>query len=65
MVQVCEGARTKNDMLVQSIDQYKDVFIRARAEFAKVIQVRKSSMTPFIANGSMCFLWILERLKIY
>lgn len=39
MVQVCEGTKTKNDMLAQSIDQYKEMFIIARREFEKVITV--------------------------
>ncbi|KII92565.1 hypothetical protein PLICRDRAFT_89135 [Plicaturopsis crispa FD-325 SS-3] len=36
MVQVCEGTKTKNDMLQETIDQYKDIFIRAKAEFNKI-----------------------------
>jgi DNA topoisomerase-3 len=39
MVQVCEGTKTKQDMLAQSIEQYKDMYIRARGEFNKVITV--------------------------
>jgi len=39
MVQVCEGQKTKNDMLVESIDQYKEVYILARRDFQKVMQV--------------------------
>lgn len=39
MVQVCEGTKTKHDMLAQSIDQYKDMYVRARGEFDKVISV--------------------------
>ncbi|TDL26071.1 prokaryotic type I DNA topoisomerase, partial [Rickenella mellea] len=37
MVQVCERTKSKNDMLVQSIDQYKEVYVIARREFDKVI----------------------------
>jgi len=40
MVQVCEGTRTKNEMLNQSIDQYKEIFIMAKREFNKVVSVR-------------------------
>ena len=40
MVEVCEQTKTKNDMLAQSIDQYKEVYIKARREFDKVINVR-------------------------
>lgn len=39
MVEVCERTKTKNDMLVQSIEQYKEVFVKARADFHKVINV--------------------------
>jgi DNA topoisomerase-3 len=39
MVQICEGTKTKHDMLAQSIEQYKDMFIRARGEFNKVVAV--------------------------
>ena len=39
MVQVCEGVKTKNDMLMESIEQYKEVFIRAKREFDKVVTV--------------------------
>jgi len=39
MVQVCEGQMTKNDMLVESIDQYKEVYILAKRDFQKVMQV--------------------------
>ncbi|KAF8799282.1 prokaryotic type I DNA topoisomerase [Phlegmacium glaucopus] len=39
MVQVCEGASTKNDMLVRSLDQYKDMYIIVRREFEKVTSV--------------------------
>lgn len=39
MVQVCERTKTKNDMLQESIEQYKDMFLRAKGEFNKVIIV--------------------------
>ena len=40
MVEVCEQTKTKNQMLDQSIEQYKEVYIKARREFDKVINVR-------------------------
>lgn len=39
MVEVCEGTKSKNDMLEQSIEQYKEVFIRAKNEFNKIVDV--------------------------
>jgi DNA topoisomerase-3 len=40
MLRVCEGTSTKGDMLEQSIHQYKEMFVMAKREFAKVISVR-------------------------
>ncbi|GLB36997.1 putative introduces a single-strand break via transesterification at a target site in duplex DNA [Lyophyllum shimeji] len=37
MVQVCERAKTKADMLEEAIEQYKEMFIIARREFQKVV----------------------------
>lgn len=45
MVQVCEGTSTKNDMLIRSLDQYKDMYIIVRREFEKVTSV--CSAFPF------------------
>lgn len=42
MVQVCEGTKTKHDMLSESIEQYKDMYIRAKGEFNKVVSVSVS-----------------------
>jgi hypothetical protein len=39
MVAVCQGTKSKNDMIVEAVDQYKDMFLRARANFDKVITV--------------------------
>jgi DNA topoisomerase-3 len=39
MVAVCQGTKSKNDMIVEAVDQYKDMFIRARDNFDKVITV--------------------------
>ncbi|KAJ7772745.1 DNA topoisomerase [Mycena maculata] len=36
MVQVCNGAKTKHDMLAESIDQYRAMFVLARGQFNKV-----------------------------
>ena len=39
MVQVCEGTSSKNDMLAQSLDQYKHMYIVVKREFEKVTTV--------------------------
>lgn len=40
MVNICEGTMTKNDMLIQSIELYKEMYIRTRAEFERLVTVR-------------------------
>ena len=39
MVAICQGTKSKNDMIVEAVEQYKDMFVRARANFAKVTSV--------------------------
>lgn len=51
MVQVCGSLRTKHDMLEQSLEQYREVFIRARNNFAKVIQVSILVLDVRLVNG--------------
>ena len=41
MVAVCQGTKSKNDMIIEAVEQYKDMYVRARANFAKVISVRR------------------------
>lgn len=50
MVQVCEGAKTKNEMLVQSIEQYKDMYVMAKREFDKVIGVNLFALLFLLNN---------------
>ena len=42
MVEVCQGTKTKNDMLAEALEQYQDMYVRARANFAQVVDVRSS-----------------------
>lgn len=61
MVAVCQGSKTKNDMIVEAVDQYKDMYVRAKASFAKVISVimdvscieRRSRLTRVRVFGSI------------
>ena len=39
MVQVCQGTKTKNDMLEEILVQYKEMFIITKREFDKVVSV--------------------------
>ncbi|KAI0295814.1 DNA topoisomerase [Multifurca ochricompacta] len=42
MVAVCQGTKTKNDMIVEAVEQYKDMYIKAKTNFAKVISSVRS-----------------------
>ena len=44
MVQVCEGLKTKNDMLVENIEMYKEMYMRIKREMNRVITVISSSV---------------------
>lgn len=46
MVQVCERQRTKAQMLEHSLEQYRGVFVRARGNFARVIDVSHIWLIP-------------------
>ena len=39
MVQVCEGHKTKNDMLVENVELYKEMFMRTRQDMNRIIAV--------------------------
>ena len=40
MVQVCEGQKTKAEMLAENIEMYKDMYMRIKRELNRVITVR-------------------------
>lgn len=39
MVQICERVKTKEDMLQESINQYKEVFLLAKRNFEQIVEV--------------------------
>lgn len=39
MVEVCNGTKTKDEMLYESIEQYKHVFNLARQQFNRILEV--------------------------
>ena len=39
MVAVCQGTKSKEDMITEGVFEYKDMFVRARANFDKVVSV--------------------------
>ncbi|KAF9809736.1 hypothetical protein IEO21_07278 [Rhodonia placenta] len=37
MVEICEGTRTKADMLTESVEQYKEIYMRTKQEFERLV----------------------------
>jgi DNA topoisomerase-3 len=50
MVQICERTKSKDDMLFENIEQYKEVFLMARREFEKVVQVQEFPYSIIVWN---------------
>ena len=50
MVQVCQGTKTKNDMVVEAVEQYKEMFVKAKRDFEKVVAVRSVQFTHVFAK---------------
>jgi len=60
MVQVCEGIKTKDEMLVQSIEQYKDMYVMAKREFDKVVEVNLPHLL-FLLSSDLTLLQSVRR----
>jgi hypothetical protein len=52
---VCDGLATKNDVLVETIDQYKEIFIKARREIATLKDVRFAPFCALLADQPLTF----------
>ncbi|KAG9102785.1 DNA topoisomerase [Ceratobasidium sp. 370] len=50
MVQVCDRQASKLDMMTRSIEQYKEVFVRARQQFHLVIELRNLHAEQVLLN---------------
>lgn len=51
---ICDGVQSKRDVLEFSIEQYKEVFIKARRDFNLVVEVTNHPFTtiPFNSPGA-------------
>lgn len=47
MKAICEGRKSKNEVVHESLDQYREVFVKTQRE----IQVLKDSVTKYVVNG--------------
>ncbi len=39
MVQICEGHKTKGDMLIENIERYKEMYMRTKQDFGRIAAV--------------------------
>lgn len=39
MVDICGGVKSKNEVLAESIERYKEMFMRTKIEFEKLVAV--------------------------
>lgn len=60
MLQVCEGTKTKAEMLEETIDQYKAIFQQAKAEFETVVAVGFQDLLMKI-----CLNFVTECSQVY
>jgi DNA topoisomerase-3 len=42
MTQICDGTKTKQEVIDETLDEYRDVFLKTRNEFQTFIDVRLS-----------------------
>ena len=47
MVQICEGLKTKTEMLTQNIELYKEMYIRIKREMNHVITVSATRLIAY------------------
>ncbi len=41
MVEICQGHKSKNEVLMESIEKYKEIFMKTKIEFQKLVAVSK------------------------
>lgn len=45
MTQVCDGIKSKQEVIDETLDEYRDMFLKTRNEFQTLINVRRSSLS--------------------
>lgn len=38
MVQICEGQKTKNDMLVENVAMYKEMYMKTKRDMNRIVE---------------------------
>jgi hypothetical protein len=49
---ICDGFRTKREVIDESLEQYKAVFVKARRDFHVLVEVRTKSNRPSLSHSS-------------
>ena len=39
MVQICDGLKTKGEIMAENVDRYKDMFMRTKHDFQRIVAV--------------------------
>lgn len=52
MVQVCQGTKTKYEMMHEAIEQYKEMFTMANSQINKVVAVCEETLEMLIVRAS-------------
>ena len=53
MVEICQGQKSKNEVLAESIERYKEMFMKTKVEFQKLMQVRSLRFPPSICYNDV------------
>lgn len=54
MVEICQGLRGKNAVLEESIEKYKEMFMKTKIEFQKLIAVSIPVNRSYYRSDSPC-----------
>ena len=44
MVDICQGIRTKSEVIDESVERYKEMFMKTKIQFQKLVDVNNSSI---------------------
>ena len=65
---ICDGVSLKRDVMEESLTQYKEVFIKAKREWDKIVQVRRALLVKSLRvslSADQPLLLITERHQVH
>ena len=57
MVDICQGHKGKNEVLAESIERYKEMFMRTKIEFQKLMEVRRYCWHSYGCDNAALGCW--------